>query len=226
MKIAPPFFSHLGVSVAIVKSELSTQVGAGMRTRLFRSYGSEGEAQYNAYEEDILNALMEDTLNLAKLEQLRMEYIHFVEHPTFAIDIAFAIGAEAQTNSFDSLQLNRWATWVNFNWRPKAGDFYFTLQTRYLNMEDPLEGSDMNMADIGSRFNYDIKDFTVSVEYLRRLNFTQEDYSEYRLAAICSYEIADNIFLSSTIGKNFSAANDIIALAGVNFGVSKSKLSF
>ena len=78
--------------------------------------------------------------------------------------------------------------------------------------------------DIGTRLNYDINNFCVSLEYIQRLNFTGNEFSDFRFAVIGSYKISDNFFLTSSFGKNFSDMNNIIALAGINFGYSKSKI--
>ena len=138
---------------------------------------------------------------------------------------AAAIGASAESNSYSELELSRWAIWTTFNFRPKGDDFYFTALARYINNED-FEGTNIkaDLVDLGARFNYDISKFTVSLEYIQILNTTTEVYDDFRIAVIGSYKLSDNVFVTSTFGKNFDDVNNIIALAGLNFGFSKKKI--
>jgi len=135
------------------------------------------------------------------------------------------MGGGSLTNSFNDLELNRWAAWLSFNWRPKGDDFYVTALTRYINNEKFEDYSvNADLMDLGTRLNYDISKFCLSLEYLHRLNLTYSKFDDYRIAVIGSYKLSDNFFITSTFGKNFTDVNNIIALAGVNFGFSKSKI--
>ena len=81
-----------------------------------------------------------------------------------------------------------------------------------------------NLFDIGTRANYDLNKLCLSVEYLQRFNLTKNNGSDYRIAVIGSYQLSDNFYFTTTFGKNFSQVNNIIAMAGINFGISKSKV--
>jgi hypothetical protein len=219
-----PVLYNLSVSVASTKIDEINYLAGGLRTRLFQNYNSAQIAALNAKKQEIVDALS-DTLDLEKIEKLRQEYMGFIEKPVFTIDFAAALGGGSQSNSFKYLKLNRWAGWLSFHWQPKDEDFYFSALTRYINNEQFEEyTAKADLLDLGVRFNYDISKLTISLEYLHRLNLTQEDFNDNRIALAGNYRISDKLFITSTFGKNFSEVDNIIALAGINIGFSKSKV--
>jgi len=217
-----PILSHFGVSIATMNTDTLSFISGGLRTRVFQSYGK-NVTKLDGLKTQIENALSDG--DFEKVDSLRKEYVSITEKPVFNIDLAAAIGASSLTNSYDDLELNRWAVWMSLNFRPKGDDFYFTVLSRYINNEN-YEGTNVkaDLVDLGTRLNYDISKFTVSLEYVHRMNFTSDIFDDYRLAAIGSYKLTDNVFITSTFGKNFSDVNNIIALAGLNFGFSQKKV--
>lgn len=165
-------------------------------------------------------------LDTIKIKTLQKSYSELIGKPIFTIDFAGAIGGGSNTNSFSDAKINRWAAWLSFNWRPKGDDFYITALTRYINNEK-FENYTVqaDLLDIGTRLNYDILKFCLSLEYLQRFNLTKNNAPDYRIAIIGSYKLSDNIYFTTTFGKNFSDVNNIVALAGINFGISKSKIT-
>lgn len=218
-----PILSHLAVSIAAARSDTLSFISGGIRTRFFQSYG-EIANDLDSYKSQLEELLVDPLQNEEKIDSLRKAYVKHIQNPIFSIDLAAAIGGSSTINSYDSLNLNRWAIWLSFNWRPKGDDFYITILTRYINREEYNKTNiKANLLDLGARLNYDISKVTVSLEYIHRMNFTNETFDDYRLAIVGSYKIADNIFVTSTFGKNFSDMNNIIALAGLNFGFSQKK---
>ncbi|PID95252.1 MAG: hypothetical protein CSA95_00475 [Bacteroidetes bacterium] len=217
-----PFLSHLGVSVATINSDTLSCISGGIRTRLYQSYGK-NVGRLEQLKNRIIDALSEGAFD--RVDSLRRAYVEITERPVVNIDLAAAVGATSQTNSYGELEINRWAVWASCNVRPQGDDFYLTLLARYVHNgtfeETNAQG---DLADLGTRLNYDIAKFTLSLEYVHRLNLTYEVFDHYRLAAIASYKLFDNVFVTATFGKNFEAVNDIIALAGVNFGFSHKKI--
>lgn len=219
-----PILYNFSLSAATVKSDSSNYVAGGFRTRLFQTYGKSNIGKLDSIKAELEDALA-DLNNLEKIKKLQTDYSNLISKPIFTIDLAAAIGAGSVTNSFSDLELNRWAAWMSFNYRPKGNDFYITALTRYINNEKFEEYTiTADLLDVGTRLNYDINKFCVSLEYLHRLNFTSKSYSDYRIAAIGSYQISENFFITSTFGKNFTDVNNIIAMAGVNFGFSRTKI--
>lgn len=222
-KTKMPILYNFSISAATIKTDSSTYIAGGFRTRLFQSYGSLKLAKLDSIKKKIELALAD--LDLAKIELLQKQYSEIIEKPIFTIDFAGALGGESNSNSFNNIGLNRWASWLSFNYRPKGDDFYITALARYINnekFEDYTIKADL--LDAGTRLNYDISKFCVSLEYLQRFNLTKNSGSDYRIAVVGSYAFSDNIYITTTFGKNFSEVNNIIALAGINFGISKSKV--
>jgi hypothetical protein len=223
-----PILYNFSVSGATIKSDSINYIAGGFRTRLFQSYSDEQANKLASVKENIVDELSKDpdSLNLEKIESLRQEYVNITQKPTFTIDVAAAFGGGSPTNSFNDVNLNRRAAWLSFNWRPKGDKFYFTALTRYINYEKSKKNTvSADLVDLGTRLNYDISKFCLSMEYLQRLNFTSKKYDDFRIAIIGSYKLSDNFFITSTFGKNFTDVNNIIALAGINFGFSRNKVN-
>lgn len=217
-----PILAHLGVSVATITSDTLSFISGGIRTRILQLYG-QNIKDLDAAENNIVEALSDG--DFVKVDSLRKVYVEIIERPIFNIDFAGALGASSTNNSYNELEISRWAAWLTFNFRPKGDDFYLTLLTRYINTEK-YDGIAIraDLVDLGTRLNYDISRFTVSLEYIHRMNITSEIFNDYRLAFIGSYKLSDNVFVTSTFGKNFSDVNNIIAIAGLNFGFSQKKV--
>ena len=224
-----PVLYNFAFSIASTKTDSSNYYAVGLRTRLFQTFGSNQTERLFFLEKQIQNELSKniDSIDLEKVEILRQEYVGVIEKPIFTVDFAAALGGSSTTNTFDKIELNRWAVWMSLNWRPpKTNDFYVTVLTRYINnkkFENYKPNSEL--LDVGSRLNYDFSKFSVSLEYLQRINFSDNNSNDFRIAFIGSYKLSENIYLTSTFGKNFAGVNNIIALAGINFGFSKSKIN-
>jgi len=222
-----PILENLSISLATLNTDSVDNLAFGLRTRIFQNFSSDQVNDLAQKKRDIQTELGNIPLDLKKIEKLRAEYVNLALKPVFSIDFAAAVSSFTTTNSYDDLEPGRWAIWTSFNWRPKADDFYVTALTRYIR-NDTFENydPDTDLFDVGVRFNYDIKSaYTASLEYVHRMNITAEEYDDYRLAAVGSYQLTDNIYLTTTVGKNFTGVSNIIALAGINFGISKSKVT-
>ena len=161
------------MSIATINSDTLSFVSAGIRSRLFQSYGKNVD-KLETIKAQIVDMLSEGALSDGQsqvIDSLRILYVGITEKPVFNIDLAAAFGASSLTKSYDDLELNRWGIWTSFNFRPKGDDFYFTILTRYINNEK-FEGANVqaDLIDLGTRFNYDILKFTVSLEYVHRMN--------------------------------------------------------
>jgi hypothetical protein len=224
-----PILYNLSVSAATIKTDSSTYLAGGIRTRLLQIHSKNRISMLDSIKSQLELLLSDPIDNINEIKELRTQYVSIIdediEKPIFTIDLAAALGAGSLSNSFNDLAVNRWAAWLSFNYRPKGDYFYITALTRYINnekFEDYVTKADL--LDLGTRVNYDISNLCVSLEYIQRLNLTENLYNEYRIALIGSYAMSENFYLTSTFGKNFSEANNIIALAGVNFGFSSNKI--
>lgn len=219
-----PIFTHFAVSIASVKTDTLSIMSGGLRMRLYQSFGN------NVKDMDSCRKRLEELLadpaeNEAKIDSLRTAYVKCIQNPIISVDLAAAFGGSSIEKSYEGLSLDRWAWWLSINWRPEGRDFYATILSRYTNREE-LKGSNIrtDLVDFGARINYDVSKITLSMEYVRRLSMTNDISDDYRLAAVFGYQVSENIFVTSTFGKNYSDVNNIIALAGVNFGFSQKKM--
>ncbi len=220
-----PVLYNFSVSIASVKIDSSNYYAAGIRTRIFQSYGNEGKKLDSIKTAIVMELSNGNNLDTAKIEKLRKKYADIIQKPVFDIEFAAAFGGGSPTNTLKNLKFSRWAAWLSFNWRPKGDNFYITVLTRYLNNEDfGSYSTKANLGDLGTRLNYDFSKFCLSLEYLQRMDFATKYFGDNRIAVVGSYKIMDNIYLTSTFGKNFSNVNNIIALAGINLGFSKNKI--
>ena len=218
-----PICENAAVSLASIKKDSSTYLAGGIRTRLFQKYSKEFIEKLDSTRKAIIDALAEG--DFSTVENLRNKYETLTGNPVLSVDFAAAIAGGSKTNSYEDFELNRWAAWLSINCKLKGDNSYLTTLVRYINNEK-YAGYDekSDLLDVGLRMNYDMSKFSVSLEYLQRLNLTSETYDDFRVAAIGSYQISDDLYITSTFGKNFTDVNNIIALAGVNFGYSKKKL--
>lgn len=219
---------NFAISGAHVLADSVGYVSFGARTRLFRIYGKKQTKKLDSMRLDLIDQLadIDESSSLDAIDASRQEYASLILKPIFTIDIAGAIAGSSPTNSYSDLQSSRWAVWASLNWRPKGNDFYVTALGRYIGNNRFAGYSDnSNLIDIGTRANYDIGKFSASLEYLQRLDLeTTGKSADNRLAAIGSYQLSDKFYLTATFGKDFSGVNNMIAMAGVNFGFSKSKI--
>jgi hypothetical protein len=227
-----PIFRNLSVSAATIKNDTSNYLAGGIRTRIIEVNSKNKINKLDSLRLEIQKLLSSDIANnLQEIEELRQEYVDLldanIEKPVFTIDFAAAIGANSPLNSFENLEVNRWAAWLTLNYRPGGDNFCITALTRYLNNKKFSDYSTQSdLIEIGTRLNYDIStNMCLSFEYTQRLNLTQNLYNDLRIAVIGSYKLSDNIYITSTFGRNFSDTNKIIALAGINFGFSNNKLN-
>lgn len=219
-----PIRYNLSVSAATFKTDSTTVLAGGIRTRLFQWYDSGKIKALDSVKAELEIALAD--LDIQKIKQLQTLYSSWISKPVFTVDVAAAWGGNSATNSFDDLRLNRWATWLSLSYRPRGDDLYVTLLTRFVHQQtsESYQLPNDQLLDVGTQFNYDLSPITLSVEYLQRFYTATPTDTNFRLALICSYHLIDNVYVLVSLGKNYSETNHIIAQAGINFGFSKSTL--
>ncbi len=230
-----PFFSTMSVSAATVKKGEITYLTGGLRTRIFQSFGKTNREtmdkvatklkdELGSYAEAVLkgNEKAQDSIiELIAVE--RQKFVEAYEDPGFTIDLAAAVGGSSEVSSYDDIKYDRWATWLSFNFKINK-KLNGTILARYItNEEIESATAKMDVGDAGARFNYDINEkFSISAEYVQRFVFNTDD-TYNRIAAIGSWKISDNFYATGTFGKNFEDIDNIIAVAGINFGFSEKK---
>ena len=216
----------LGISIATVNLDSAKYISAGLRSRLYQKFSDSQQVRISRKIGQIEDELSKPNPSLERAQELRDEYADMVTKPTFSWDIALALAGNSDSMNVNTMQTSRAGVWMGFNWRPQGGDLYFTLLTRYLhNVNFEAETAMADIGDAGFRLNYDVDRFSISVEYLQRLNFTASNYSANRFALIASYQVSENLYFTGTAGKNFPGVNNLITMVGINFGISSNKIN-
>lgn len=221
-----PLLANLGISITAINNDSITKLAFGIRTRLIQNFNDDDVKKLNTLKKEIEDLLSETKLDLEAIENKRKEYSDRIAAPIFSLDLAGAFGGESNNNSFQDLSLNRWAFWVSGHFRLASNNLFLTALTRYVNSETQNGVDfDADLIDFGLRLSKDYKSLSISLEYLQRLNISSNDFGNNRFAAIGSYKIADGIYLTSTIGKNFDELENIILVGGLTFGISQKRLN-
>lgn len=221
-----PILEYLSVSGATVDYDSLSYLSLGLRTRLLNISSKDQVKKQDSIRQLIILELSTDLedMDMDRVKELQVAYGSLVTKPIFSIDLAGAFAGSSINNSFDSLSSSRWGAWMNLNYRPKGNNFYITTLVRFYQNESFEEyNRNSSSIDIGTRLNYDIGSFSLSGEYLQRINLSPSG-NDNRVALIGNYQISPNFYLTSTFGKNFSSSNNIIALLGINFGFSTNKM--
>ena len=215
-----PILYNFALSFSSLKSDSFNYYGGGIRTRLIQLYSNKFIQRLDSLKSQLELALSD--MNVERITELQRKYMEIIEKPVFMVDFAAALAEGSLTNSFKDLELSRWAVWLSVNWRPGGDDFYMTILTRYMyNNNYENYANTTYMTDVGLRLNYDISKFCLSLEILQRM---AQENNDHRIAFIGSYKLSENLFITSTLGKNFNSVNNIIALVGINFGYSRNKI--
>jgi hypothetical protein len=219
-----PFLYNLSFSMASANLDKGKYITFGFRSRLIQLYAGDSRKKRDSLDNEIVSELSQPTLNLSKLDALGSLYGSLVSKPVFSIDIAAALAANSDSATVSTITWARGAAWITINWRPKADNFYVTGVGRYTNnVKFSGYPDNANLMDLGGRLNYDVDKFTISAEYLQRVVLDSK-ISQNRFAAVASYQVNENLYFTGTFGKNFAEVKNLIAMIGVNFGISSYKV--
>lgn len=220
-----PLLSTLAISAATTREEERTRVGVGLRTQLFRFYST---ARKNDLERQRLAivqllAVPAANLNLAALEEARIELSGLKGKPTLNIELAGAYLGNA-TNT-KALAASRTGLWLNLRWSPKAIPFDLVALGRYSSTTGT--GNDLldsTFADYGLNFSYQQKFFDLAIEYINRRDIDRKTTYD-RFTLIGNYQVSDRVIVVASFGKDFNNVNNVFSAFGIKFGLSKERVS-
>lgn len=205
----------LSLSASTNNTDTLSYISVGARTIILNIRKQDVLDSIKSCKKQIQDALL--VLDQKKLGDLRqkMDSLLSKTKPIFSIDIAAAMLGNGYKKNFDDIGLYKWGVWTTLQWSPDKIPFDFILVNRFSSTDT------ISYYDLGSRINYAKGTFSLGAEYVARWNIAQENY-DYRLAGILEYKINDNLYATATFGKNFSDVNNLIALIGINIGVTKN----
>ncbi|WP_264534916.1 porin family protein [Flavobacterium sp. N1736] len=179
---------------------------------------------------------LEKALNDDK--EIQSYYKIFEELPIFQLDGAFAYSDALPDNKSDNKRFNRSGFWLNGAYNINNvtiddnllnGNFSIIGSVRFIS-DNVLEANTTdvfnrtNAFDYGGRIQYNIKDFSISYEYLKREYSKDNSLNSDRSVGLMEYKLNDNLYFTGTYGKNFGQENTLFTLFGINYGFGSSKL--
>jgi hypothetical protein len=226
IKKVVPFWQTLSISATSFKSDTGSYISAGIKTTLIRVYSKKMIKKVNS-KVDTLEGLLGNLpidLDTAAISKTKKELKELDKRPVFVVEIAGAILGYSPNNGYEQLNRSRLGGWANIAYKPHDQINIIGL-IRYINNKFQKGFSeDANLFDTGLSFGFENKLQTLSVnsEYIHRNNFLTKTAS-HRLAIVANYKLTEQLYFVGSLGKNFDQVNNIIALFGINLGLSNSK---
>jgi hypothetical protein len=216
IKNISPIAQTFSLSVATAKTDKDvTNVSAGFRFTPLRGYRKSLQQKVDSLIIELANLA-----NLARITTLRNEIIAEKQKPAFIVQIAGATAGQSKTNSFDDFTGNKNGIWANAKWNA-TDNFGLTILGRIIKNKNNLLATDnASFADLGFSLNYEMNNFQLSGEGVFRKD-NQLNSSSQRLVLVGNYRVKENIYIVGSFGKNFKKVDNIIALFGINIGLSK-----
>jgi hypothetical protein len=240
-----PLYSHLSFSAAAVKKNDSTQIAVGVRTHLLHLRNKKLRTETARVSAEIINLLnqlipIEDSMTCTEREAAEASNKPFqsgidrnrkalakLYQATLQVEIAASyLGISPGYGSLSHLDKSRSGAWLTLSYKPSfKSPFEIIGVMRYLD-NPTFSGYDKQtqLVDLGGRALYPVNKWGFSLEYINR-QVVKGNFKSYdRLAGIVEFKISNDLFLTGTYGKNFDEVNSVIALLGINFGISKQDI--
>ncbi len=153
--------------------------------------------------------------------------------PLLLLDVAYAYSNAFADNKYANRRFHKsgfWAT-LTANAQFKATDHFlsFIVLGRITNdnvLKDTakLVFEEDRAIDYGGKLEYNLKRFSLSVEYVKRSYNDISAIDTERTVGILQYKISNQLYVMGTYGKNFGNINNVFALLGLNWGFGSSPL--
>lgn len=218
-----PIYKTIGISAASSRTDTSSSLSVGFRTQLLRIFSSTLRKAADKAKTDLAvpRAALDTNVLAADLKDIR----DIITKPLFDVELAGAYLGESSTNSFKDLRARKWGAWLNISWNPDAFPLSFVGLARYaqdIGTATATKG-DSSFFDYGLSLSYATSKFDISAEWVQRYDLIyKENYHRFTFAG--NFLISPNIVLVASIGKNFSQVNNILAVFGAKFGISREKV--
>jgi len=220
-----PIFETLAFSGASFKKDSVSFAAGGLRTQLFRFYSPLLRKDVDSVRKAIVLLLANDpdSLDLDAIDAAKSELARLKAKTTFDIELAAAYLGQA--SSFKSLGAVRSGAWLNIRWSPYTFPLDIVALARYSRAVDPAKtGQDSVFFDAGLSLSYQEKNFDLALEYVNRRDIPNKS-NYHRLALVANYQVMPGIVAVASVGKDFNKVNNVLAVFGIKFGLSKEKAS-
>lgn len=230
-----PVLQTFNISAATFRTDTTTSISAGFRTQVFRFYYRRNrEAMLQKKKEIEALLAVEDTSQLdtvalaQKNRELRDMFDVQRNKGLVIVELAGALAGSAPGNRFKDLASSRSGIWTNIRWAPGKFPLDFIALGRYIwNNQDVYTGSfpyNSQLLDYGLSANYQKGRFDLSAEYVNRHDLKNGQHYD-RLAFVTNFMISDSFYAVAAFGKNFDRMDNILAILGIKFALSKEIVS-
>jgi hypothetical protein len=223
-----PIPETFSLSVSSNRGDSVSMLSAGARVQLLKLWSASSRKSVEDLRDsivDLLNDVDPDTMdpNLeSRIQDMSRRLSKMVQKPTLVVEAATAILGSTAENNFNNLKRSRVGVWTSINFNPSVNlPLSFVGLARYV--DNPYFGEyarNTKIFDYGLRVVYGLNRLGISGEYIQRSELSN-NINYNRLAAIVEYKLYEGIYATATFGKNYSEISNIIALFGVNLGMSK-----
>lgn len=225
IKTKVPFLQTLSFSITSFKSDTGSYLSAGFRFVPLKIYGSITRTAISTKVATLVGLLSTIPLDTAAISKARKELKEIDNRPILVVEIAAATLGYSPDNGYDRLNRSRTGIWANAAFKPSPSTNLIAL-IRYINNAQQERFSESSkMFDLGASFGIENKQktFSLNAEYVYRNNYLTEVKS-HRVVAVANYKFTDQIYFVGSFGKNFAKVDNIVALFGINFGLSSNTL--
>jgi hypothetical protein len=157
--------------------------------------------------------------------------------PIVALDFAAASSWAFDDTNYSSGRFNRAGAWLTgsistSNEKVVGGsaskknylNIYFTA--RYLHDRNTPNGDGTfaasDLGDGGGKIEFELERFSLSYEFLYRLNLNDNSLNTYRSSGLLKYIASERVNITAAFGRNFGQSNNLITQISINFGLNGS----
>ncbi|HVI44726.1 MAG TPA: hypothetical protein VM802_07645 [Chitinophaga sp.] len=224
-----PVLQTFNISAATFRTDTSTSLSAGFRTQVFKLYYRRNrEAMLKKKQEiaDLLAVEDPDKLDTAAIAQKNAELRAMFDiqrnRGLVIVELAGAIAGNAPNNTYRNMYASRSGIWTNIRWAPDKFPLDFIALGRYTWSNS--KPKDSTLLDFGVSVNYQKGRFDLSAEYVNRHQL-QKAVNYDRLAFVANFMISESFYAVAAFGKNFDKKDNIMAIFGVKFALSKERVT-
>lgn len=175
----------------------------------------------------LLNNTSQDP-EIIKIESLIRDIL--ARKPIFTMDGALALNWAFENNNFKSNYLDRFGGWLTMVLSLPLQNQSSSIKNNYLNLyavERYLSGQTLgeinpmvrqDVIDSGGKLEIEIDRFSISGEYIYRLNLSNSSDNTFRATGMIKFKIVESLYISGAFGKNFGETNNLTAQFGINWG--------
>ncbi|REC59648.1 hypothetical protein DRF65_24960 [Chryseobacterium pennae] len=155
--------------------------------------------------------------------------------PILAVDFAGGYSTFFSDNKFSNSRFGKLGFWLTLNTgfdftkkeNPEAEkklNFYGIV--RYLDDGTTLDINQQFLRtknyDFGGKAEFTYKRFSVSWEYIYRINDIEKTF---RTNGLLAYKVSDKVYINAAFGKNYGEKDNLISFLGLNWGLDSEKSS-